>query len=185
LHPVLFEIPGLGLPLRSFGLVVAGGFLVALWLWGKLLARYGDDPANDPARGSQTAMWILIGLLLGARLMYAGVEVTRYLRADVTPAVARFLEADGPKRAQLAAQLLATSPPEAQQAQELSVGYDLLHDPLQLFFIWQGGLVMYGGLFGAVLLGLWSARKNGLRPWNALDTGLVAGFFGQAIGRWG
>ncbi len=182
MHPVLFEIPGLGLPLRSFGLVVACGFLFGLWLWGKLLARYGDDPEKDPIRASQTAMWILIGLMLGARLMYAGVEVTRYLRADLTPGVERFLEAEGSKRTQIAARLIATSPADAQRAQELSVGHDLLHDPLQLCFIWQGGLVMYGGLFGAILLGVWSARKNGLKPWNALDTGLVCGFFGQAIG---
>ena len=183
MHPVLFEIPGLGFPLRSFGVLVAAGFLFAVWLWGKALARYGHDPAEDPNRGSQVGVWILIGVLGGARLFYVGVEVAGYLAADPSEAVQAYLEAD--ERGPHAARLAMEAPEELERAQNLSIGYDLLHDPLQIFAIWRGGLVMYGGFLGAVLLGMWSARKQGLDPWNALDTGLVCGFFGQAIGRWG
>ncbi len=185
MHPVLFEIPGLGFPIRAFGATVAAGFLVGLWLWGKLLARYGDDPRQDPARGSQVALWILIGVIGGARLMYVTVETTRYLRAERTPAMQEFLDAAPGERGGVALRLGAEPADEVERARPLTVGHDLLHDPLQVFFVWRGGLVMYGGLFGAVLLGVWSAKRNGLHPWNALDTGLVSGFFGQTIGRWG
>ena len=74
---------------------------------------------------------------------------------------------------------------ELEQARALAVGYDLLHDPIQILLVWRGGLVMYGGFFGAMLLGTWASRRKGLNPWNALDTGLICGFFGQAVGRWG
>ena len=44
---------------------------------------------------------------------------------------------------------------------------------------------MYGGLFGACLLGTWCAKREGVRPFHALDLGLTVGFVGQAIGRIG
>ena len=178
MYPVLFEIPVLGFPLRSFGVLVAAGFLVGIWLWARLLARYGRDPEEDPARSSQVAMWLLIGILGGARLFYVGVEVTRYVAAEKTPPMEAYLGGSTGAAAQL-------SPEELELARRISVGHDFVDDPLSVLFLWEGGLVMYGGLVGAVLLGVWSARKQGLHPWNALDAGLVAGFLGQAIGRWG
>ena len=183
MYPVLFEIPGLGFPLRSFGVLVATGFLVGLWLWGRNLRRFGEDPEEDPERGAQVAMWLLFGILGGARLMYVVVESSRYLTSDVTPAVASYLEAEDRGRA--AAELSLTAPEEVELARRISVGYDFLHEPFKFLKVWEGGLVMYGGFLGAVLLGMWSARRSGLNPLNALDTALPAGFVGQAIGRWG
>jgi phosphatidylglycerol:prolipoprotein diacylglycerol transferase len=156
MHPILFEIPGIGFPIRSFGVLVAGGIFLAIWIWGSILQRHGEDPEEDPARSSQVAVWIVIGILLGARLLYVVVESARYLAADGPDAATRY-----------------------------AIGHDFIHDPVRILFIWQGGLVMYGGLVGGVLGGLWAGRKHGLRMWNTLDTGLVAGFFGLAIGRWG
>lgn len=153
MHPILFEIPGLGWPIRSFGVMLAVGFVVGAHLWSHLAARYGDDPKEDPARVSQLVVWLLVGVVAGARLMYVGVEVAKHL--------------------------LAESPDPG------SPGATYLADPIAIFQIWKGGLVMYGGFFGAVLLGTWKARQFGLRPLRALDTGLVAGFVGQAIGRIG
>jgi len=183
MHPVLFHVPILGFPIRSFGVLVAGGFLLAVWLWGKFLARYGDDPADDPVRGSQVGMWVLIGVLGGARLMYVAVETSRYLAAERTPAIDAYLGADD--RSAAAGRLLAEDPAALERATQLAVGYDFLHDPVQVLFVWKGGMVMYGGFFGAVLLGLWAARRAGLEPLHSLDTGLVCGFYGQAVGRWG
>lgn len=60
-----------------------------------------------------------------------------------------------------------------------------LDRPLDIFKIWEGGLVMYGGLILAVLLGVWKARKLHMPAWQSLDVGLTAGFLGQAIGRLG
>src|SRR5262249_52450993 len=161
MHPVLFRVPGLDWPVRTFGALVAGGILFGLWVWGKLLARYGDDPKEDPQRASQAALWLVGGVLVGARLFYVGVEVTRYLAADVTPAMRTYLK-DGQHSAE------APSPEELVAARRVQVGYDFLHDPFQVLLIWQGGLVMYGGLIGGVLFGIVGARKYGLNPWNGL-----------------
>jgi prolipoprotein diacylglyceryltransferase len=177
-HPVLFRIPGLDFPVRSFGALVAAGILLGLWLWGRLLARHGDDPKEDPQRASQAALWLVIGILVGARLAYVGVEVTRYLTTDLSANVERYLENGEGDGVELTPEELAT-------ARRVRVGRDFLHDPFQVLLIWQGGLVMYGGLLGGILFGLYGARKHGLDPWNGLDTGLVAGFVGLAVGRWG
>ncbi|MEY2746805.1 MAG: prolipoprotein diacylglyceryl transferase [Planctomycetota bacterium] len=66
-----------------------------------------------------------------------------------------------------------------------AVGQGFLEDPLSIFYVWQGGLVMYGGMLGAIGLGMWRARQLGVAPVHALDLGLVAGFCGQAVGRVG
>ncbi len=180
MHPVLFHVPGLGFPVRTFGALVACGILLGIGLWGRLLARYGDDRAKDPERGSQIGVWIVAGVLVGARLFYVGVESTRYLTADVSEAVGKYLAADehGNPGPPLSTEDLAL-------ARRVSVGYGFLHDPFKILLIWQGGLVMYGGMAGGILLGLYAARKHGLNPWNALDTGLVGGFLGLVLGRWG
>ena len=151
MHPVLFEIPGLGFPVRAFGVMVAAGFLLGLHIWTRLVRRHGLEPELDEERVGNVAMWVLIGVIAGGRLMYVVVETLRY----------------------------------AGSGDETSAGYQYLHDPLSIVFVWQGGLVMYGGFFGAILLGLWGCRKFGLHLFNGLDTGLVAGFFGQAVGRVG
>jgi len=153
MHPILFEIPGLGLPIRSFGVMLALGFVVGAHLWSRLAGKYGDDPENDPARVSQLVLWTLIGVVGGARFMYVLVEIIKHLVDDAPSAV--------------------------------SPGARYLADPLSILFIWQGGLVMYGGMLGAAILGLIKARKFGLRPFDVLDTALVSAFVGQAIGRIG
>ncbi|RMH02394.1 MAG: prolipoprotein diacylglyceryl transferase [Planctomycetota bacterium] len=60
-----------------------------------------------------------------------------------------------------------------------------LERPLEIPAIWKGGLVMYGGLILAFVLGAWKARRLGMNLWHAADWGLTAGFLGQAIGRLG
>ena len=181
MYPVLFQVGKL--PLRSFSVLVMAGFLLGTWLWGKLLARFGEDREQDPIRASAVSVWLLVGVIGGARLMYVAVESARYLAADVSPAMETYLAAADRDVAGI--ELASTDRAAYDAVRPLVSGYDFLHDPFQIIAVWQGGLVMYGGLFGAVLLGLWSARKQGLHPWNALDTGLVAGMFGQSVGRWG
>jgi phosphatidylglycerol:prolipoprotein diacylglycerol transferase len=82
MYPILFTIPGLDLPIRSFGVMVAAGFLVGSAIWSRLLARYGDDPEHDPERSSQVGLWVLVGILVGARALYVAVEVFRYWAAE-------------------------------------------------------------------------------------------------------
>jgi phosphatidylglycerol:prolipoprotein diacylglycerol transferase len=183
MHPVLFRIPGLDFPVRSFGVLVAVGFLVGAWLWSRLLARHGQDPKKDVERANDVAMWVLIGVLAGARLLYVVVEAARYLGADTTPAMEEYLASSD--RPASAAHLSADHADELARARPLATGYDFLHRPAEILYVWRGGLVMYGGFAGAVVLGLWASKRKGLDVLNAFDTGIVAGFLGQAIGRVG
>ncbi len=153
MYPILFTVPGIGLKLPAFGAMVALGFLLGSHLLGKLSAKYGDDKKNDPDRFAQITVWVLIGVIAGARAMYVIVEVLRTLNADDPSAP--------------------------------SVGRSFLDHPLRMFAIWEGGLVMYGGLFGAAVGGMWCAKRLKIRTLHALDLGLSAGFFGLAVGRIG
>ncbi len=151
MHPILFEIGGF--PLRSFGAMVALGFLLgSQWLWPRLLRRHGLDPERDALRCQSVAFWVLVGVLLGGRAMYVVVEVAKHLGG-------------------------ATG--------ENSFGARVLDRPWEAAYIWEGGMAMYGGFAGAVLFGIWAAKKHGLDVANGLDTGLTAGMLGQAIGRVG
>lgn len=145
MHPILFEIPVLGFPIRSFGLMVVLGFLLGNYLFGRLGVRYSDHPRRDYPGYAAVPLWILGGILIGARMMYVIVEIF----------------------------------------QKSEVGQRYLDDPLSVFFYWEGGLVMYGGCFGGIFLGLWAAKRHGLRLAHSLDLGMISGFFGLAIGRIG
>lgn len=138
--PELFalELFGRRLPLRTFGLLVAAGFLVGTFCGTRLSRRYGSDPQRDPQRAADVAWWVLIGVVAGGRLGYVLVNLGHFVQ-----------------------------------------------HPLEVFAFWQGGLVMYGGLILAVLLGAWKIRQSGMDLWTTADYGLTAGFLGQAIGRWG
>jgi len=51
--------------------------------------------------------------------------------------------------------------------------------------IWQGGLGIPGGIAAGVAVGVWVARKKGIRLGPGLDTVAPALALAQAIGRWG
>lgn len=156
MHPILFEIPGLNFPVRSFGVAIVIAFLTGIWVWKRLLARYGDNPAQDVERAWDVATWMLIGAIGGARIVYVIVELSKYWAWKGDP-----------------------------MAREVAVGRGFAEAPWEILYLWNGGLVMYGGFFGAVLLGVRAARKAGYRAIHALDLGLIGGFVGQGIGRWG
>jgi len=152
MYPYLIDsIPLWGQPLRSFGVMVALGFILGSWILGKLAELYGDDPEGDPERYASVTMWILLGLFLGGRMLYVIVEIARFRSTgDVN-----------------------------------LPGHGFMNDPLSIIKVWEGGLVMYGGLTGCILGGVFRARQLGLRTKAALDLGLTAGCFGQAVGRIG
>ncbi len=58
-------------------------------------------------------------------------------------------------------------------------------NPLQVFEIWKGGLVFYGGFVGAALAALVYVRAKGLPLWTTADLVAPALALGQAIGRIG
>lgn len=58
-------------------------------------------------------------------------------------------------------------------------------DPVRIFYIWEGGLAIHGGLIAGVLFGVWYFKKhciNGLRVADAVFPNVM---LAQAIGRWG
>lgn len=58
-------------------------------------------------------------------------------------------------------------------------------NPLSVFYIWEGGLAIYGGVIGG-MLGLWLLAKKRNIPFMTLgDIAAPALLMGQAIGRWG
>jgi phosphatidylglycerol:prolipoprotein diacylglycerol transferase len=60
-----------------------------------------------------------------------------------------------------------------------------LDNPLNIFKLWKGGLVFYGGLLGAVAIGIWYIRYNQLDLWKIADILAPSIAIGQAIGRVG
>ena len=60
-----------------------------------------------------------------------------------------------------------------------------LEDPLKIINIKNGGLAIYGGIFGAVIAILIYATKNKMHVLNIFDICVPYLALGQAIGRWG
>jgi len=75
MHPTLFEIPGTHWPIRSFGVMVVIGFLLGARVLTRIGARYAVDPEQEEAGFAAIPVWALIGVLVGARMMYVVVEV--------------------------------------------------------------------------------------------------------------
>ncbi|MFT7671346.1 MAG: phosphatidylglycerol:prolipoprotein diacylglycerol transferase [Planctomycetota bacterium] len=83
MHPYLFSIPlwfrDEPFHLRSFGVLVACGFLFGANILQRLARKYdkGEDPDSLAEKYSGVLMWALFGVFGGARVMYVIVEVLR------------------------------------------------------------------------------------------------------------
>jgi phosphatidylglycerol:prolipoprotein diacylglycerol transferase len=60
-----------------------------------------------------------------------------------------------------------------------------MKNPLDIFKIWEGGLVFYGGVLLAVPIVIWYVKKNGLGIWKTADIFAPSIAIGHAIGRLG
>ena len=58
-------------------------------------------------------------------------------------------------------------------------------NPIEVFYIWQGGLAIYGGVIGAVLGIIAYCYFKKLKITTVLDITMLGFFIGQIIGRWG
>lgn len=56
-------------------------------------------------------------------------------------------------------------------------------EPLRALYFWEGGLAVYGGLLGGVLVGFAYARWLGLPAWRLADALAPGMILGQALGR--
>jgi phosphatidylglycerol---prolipoprotein diacylglyceryl transferase len=57
--------------------------------------------------------------------------------------------------------------------------------PLDVFAIWKGGLVFYGGVLAAIPVGVWYVRKHNLPVWKTADVIAPYAALGHAFGRLG
>lgn len=57
--------------------------------------------------------------------------------------------------------------------------------PLDIFAIWKGGLVFYGGVIAAVPVGIWYVKKHNLPVWQTADIIAPYAALGHAFGRLG
>ncbi len=62
---------------------------------------------------------------------------------------------------------------------------DFWRHPLNFFKVWEGGLVFYGGLIGAVLVSIWFMHKHRLNFWKVADIFMPGVSLGHALGRLG
>lgn len=60
-----------------------------------------------------------------------------------------------------------------------------IEHPLDIFKVWEGGLVFYGGLMGAVATSAWYMWKHQLNFWKVSDIFIPGVSIGHAIGRLG
>lgn len=132
MYPVLFSIGPL--TLHTYGLMLALGAALGLWLLSRLARRAGLDPEKI----SSLALWLLLSGIAGARLLFVLLEPAQF-------------------RAQ----------------------------PWRVLFVWEGGLVFYGGLAAALAVGLWLLRRWRLPALTVMDCVAPALALGQAVGRLG
>ena len=60
-----------------------------------------------------------------------------------------------------------------------------LNNPLEIFYVWHGGLAIHGGILGGFLYLLFHSRKQKSNLLKFLDIVVVGLILGQALGRWG
>jgi len=56
---------------------------------------------------------------------------------------------------------------------------------VSVFYIWQGGLAIYGAVLGAFASGIVTSKVEKLNPWRMFDLASIGFLFGQIFGRWG
>lgn len=60
-----------------------------------------------------------------------------------------------------------------------------VENPIEVFYIWEGGLAIYGGVLGAIAGVLVFCRIKKVKIATVLDVMLLGFLIGQSIGRWG
>jgi phosphatidylglycerol:prolipoprotein diacylglycerol transferase len=143
-----------------------GGQEIALHSYGILIAiglaagialgyREGRRQGLDGGRVLDAAFWMIVAGLIGSRIAYGIVNAGEFARIC-------FDGAGAPR------------------------GFGrVLADCGRIFAIWQGGLVFYGGVAGAALVGWWFARREGWSFAVFGDLGAPALALGHAFGRLG
>ena len=139
-----------------------------------LLAAISYDPIVHipigPLRISPHGIGIAVGFLLGARLMLP--EAARKGISEDTVYTILIRAAFGA--------LIG-----ARVAYVINHLGDYADDPIGIVKVWEGGISLLGGIFGAILLSLPVARRLGVNAWRALDAAAPGLALGIIVGRVG
>lgn len=143
--------------IHTYALAIVTGFLLSAWV----AAREGRRVGISPGLVLDMSFWALIFGMIGARVLFIGVNHELYVAACTDPAA------------------VATLDPALYQR----LGGQ--SDCLLVFKFWEGGLVFYGAFLGAASCVWVFARRNAIRPLVLLDTTIPSLALGQAFGRLG
>lgn len=132
MHPILIHIGSFNL--YTYGLFVALGFMTAMGVSQKNATPHGISHETI----ANIFFVILISALLGARLLYVGINFDVYK-----------------------------------------------HNLLDIFKIWNGGLVFFGGFLSAVVVTIIYLKINSLDVWKTADIISPGIALGHAVGRIG
>lgn len=136
MYPVLFTIPLFGgIPIYSYGVMVALGFIAGMAWVGYESRRL----KQDPGRAMDLVFYVIVAAIVGSRILHVLISERDRFFAN----------------------------------------------PLMIFKIWEGGLVFYGGLLGALLVSAWYIRRHHMQLWVTVDIFAPAIALGHAIGRVG
>ncbi len=78
MHPILFTIPGIGVPIYSFGAMIAVAFFLGSLYLERLAKRSGDDPEKY----ANLSLWLLLGVVGGGRLLYVIVHPSEFTQEN-------------------------------------------------------------------------------------------------------
>lgn len=80
MHPIMFRIPGLNLPIYSYGLMMVIAFLACQWLAGYLAKRKGYNPEIFI---NATLIALVVGVI-GCRMSHVLENLSDYTRPDLS-----------------------------------------------------------------------------------------------------
>lgn len=136
MHPTLLEIP-LGfatIPIHTYGLMIAIGFLLAIYTVRKLAVRNQINPDLV----SDLSFWLLVYGFIGARALFVFTRLEDYLS-----------------------------------------------NPIEIFKVWEGGLVFFGGLISATIYAFFFFKRHRLAVWKMIDVLSPGVVLAHAFGRLG
>lgn len=132
MYPTLIEIAGF--PIHTYGVLIALGFVLCVWIAKKEAIRLGLPAQKIVDAG----FWSLLVGMVGARLLYV---ITRWDYFKLAP--------------------------------------------IEIFYVWEGGLVFYGGPLAVIPFFIWYAKKNRIPIFKLMDLGAISLPFAHAFGRLG
>jgi len=161
--------------------------LMNLWRAGLLGLTFSSPgefvfrfPPSTPLVGGLGLRWY--GLLMAVAVL-VGLILTKWL------AESRHLEKEPGKASErvelLALWLVVSGFLGARLYYVITHGSEFRDNPLSAFAIWQGGLVIHGGVLAGALALYFYCRATGINGWKYADVLTPGLILGQAIGRWG